>query len=308
MKQIFLTGMIALATALLWAVSACCGDMAVPGELVEETGIVYRTVEGSPRVLDGNLYRPADGTLLPGIVLVHGGGFVAGSKDAWNVPEVGRYMANKGFVIFSIDYRLLQDGALFPENAQDVKCAVQWLRAHAEKYKADPSRFAVMGLSAGGYMASFVGVTQHNEKFNTSCGDPALDAQKPEVDLVAAWYGVHDFMTMPGRLMKTLEMMYFVKIKDKKAFKKEISPITYADQSPPMFMVHGQADQLVPIQQSRDMCAAINAAGGDCTLIEYPETGHGFVDEQYAEGHAFEAMDSTAEWLHEHFAAMTAAK
>jgi len=264
--------------------------------LIFKDEIVITTREDGYKVT-ADLYRADNNEKLPGLIIAHGGGFVAGSKDAFGIPEVSQFFARHGFVVLAVDYRLLQDGGLFPKNAQDVKCSIQWLRAHAAEYNVDTGRMIIQGNSAGGYMASFASVTQHNDTFNASCGDPALDAQKPEVDFMAAWYGVHDFTTMTHNLVRTMELSYFRKVKDIPAFKKEISPITYADQAPPMLLLHGTADQLVPFDQSVSMCKAVNAAGGDCTLIEFPGYDHGFVGEKLGTEGADKALTDTLKWL-----------
>lgn len=288
---------------ILFASLAPCAARAQDAAITFLDEIPYVSRDAGKTVIFGDLYRPASEDKLPGIVFAHGGGFVAGSKDAFGIPEMSRYLAQNGFVVFAVDYRLLQNGGLFPKNAQDVKCAVQWLRAHAAEHNVDTDRIAILGNSAGGYMASFVSVTQHNDTFNASCGDPALDAQKPEVDLAVAWYGVHDFSTMKHNLVKTLELSYFVKIKDKAAFKKEISPIQYADQAPPMLMLHGTVDQLVPYDQSVSMCQAVKDAGGDCTLVEFPGADHGFIGEKWGTPDSDRGLSLTVDWLREHFAA-----
>lgn len=301
--------------ALLFAF-ACAGAsiaqavdpaLLAPGDdvlFVDEIVITER--DGGAFKVTADLYRPAGGEKLPGIVIAHGGGFVAGSKDAFGIPEVSRYFARNGFVVLAVDYRLLQHGGLFPKNAQDVKCAIQWLRANADAYGVDTARIAIQGNSAGGYMASFAAVTQTSEEFNASCGRPGLDAQPPAVDLVVAWYGVHDFTTMTHNLVKAMTISYFQGIKDIPAFKKHISPITYAQNAPPMLLLHGTADQLVPFDQSVRMCEAVNAAGGDCTLIEYPGVDHGFIGEHLGTDNADNALHVTAKWLRERFAAMSA--
>lgn len=253
--------------------------------------------------LKGNLYRPEGKALVPGIVLAHGGGFVAGDKDHYNMPEIATFISSKGYAIFSINYRLLQQGGLFPANAQDVKCAVQWLRANAKKNGIDPDRIGIMGNSAGGYMASFVAVTQHNSEFNASCGNAELDKYEPTVGLAVEWYGVHDLAGLSGSLAMTMERVYFKGVKDKAAFKKKYSPMTYAKDAPPTFMIHGDADPLVPIKQSRDMCAAIKAAGRECALVEFPNTGHGFIDEKFKTEGSVKALNLTVEWLDRHFKA-----
>lgn len=308
MKKLFLAA--ALAATIFTAFSpssAAPAEKKAPAENPAPVKIVKDIVYVTrpDMELKGNLYRPEGKALVPGIVLAHGGGFVAGDKDHYNMPEIATFISSKGYAIFNINYRLLQQGGLFPANAQDVKCAVQWLRANATKNGVDPARIGVMGNSAGGYMASFVAVTQHNAEFNASCGDPELDRYEPTVGLAVEWYGVHDLAGLSGSLAMTMERVYFKGVKDKAAFKKKYSPMTYAKDAPPTFMIHGDADPLVPIKQSRDMCYAIKAAGQDCSLVEFPGTGHGFIDEKFKTEGSVKALNMTVEWLDTHFKTKT---
>lgn len=299
--------MICMMIALCMAAS-CAARAAEPDALTRINDIVYTERPGGVS-LKGNITRPVGDALLPGIILVHGGGFVAGSKDKWNIPEIAAFLASHGYVVFSVDYRFLQFGGMFPENIYDVKCSVKWFRAHAAENGVDLNRIVIMGNSAGGYFASFMAVTQNNDSFNNaSCGDPALDAQPPAVDLAVAFYGVHDFNTMTGNLLNAVELSYFRKIKDKKAFKTEISPVTYAASATPMLLIHGTADQLVPVAQSREMCDALKKNNIQCTLIEFPGLDHGFVDEQYGKGPAGEALEAALKWIDEQFAGLAESK
>ena len=308
MKNLLIVLLLILAAGLP-AAAAVDPALFEPGDdLIFKDEVVITTRDNGKYEVLGDVYRPAGDDVLPGLIIAHGGGFVAGSKDAFGIPEVSRFFARNGFVVFSVDYRLLQDGGLFPKNAQDVKCGIQWLRAHAGEYHADPGRMVILGNSAGGYMASFAAVTQEDGRFNASCGNETLDAQAPEVDLVVAWYGVHDFTTMTHNLVRTMELSYFRKIDDIPAFKKEISPIQYADRAPPMLLLHGTEDQLVPFDQSVRMCEAVTAAGGDCTLVEYPGADHGFIGEKLGTENADNALEVTLEWLRENVAALDQSK
>src|SRR5690606_38877290 len=89
-----------------------------------------------------------------------------GSKD--HGSGLGRRLARSGYVVVSINYRLIPKG-LFPRNVQDCICSLAWVRANAGKYRIDPDRIAVMGYSAGAHLASLVGVASHHPELAPDC-------------------------------------------------------------------------------------------------------------------------------------------
>ncbi|HKB42657.1 MAG TPA: alpha/beta hydrolase, partial [Gemmataceae bacterium] len=93
---------------------------------------------------------------LPVVVWIHGGGWRAGSKDRCPIT----WLAGKGYLVASINYRLLQHGE-FPAQIEDCKAAIRWLRANAKKYNLDPDRIGVMGASAGGHLVALLGTSGH---------------------------------------------------------------------------------------------------------------------------------------------------
>src|SRR5262245_16777171 len=90
---------------------------------------------------------------LPVIIWIHGGGWRAGSKDRCPITA----LSAKGYAVASINYRFLVH-ADFPAQIEDCKAAVRWLRANAKTYNLDPDHIGVMGASAGGHLASLLGV------------------------------------------------------------------------------------------------------------------------------------------------------
>jgi acetyl esterase/lipase len=118
---------------------------------------VYRDL---PYVTNGHqrqkldLYIPKSEEKLPLIIRIHGGAWLAGSKES---EGPGDFVRN-GYAVASINYRLSQH-AIFPAQIEDCKSAVRYLRANAQKYNLDPNRFAVWGASAGGHLAALLGTT-----------------------------------------------------------------------------------------------------------------------------------------------------
>ncbi|GAH80347.1 unnamed protein product, partial [marine sediment metagenome] len=155
--------------------------------------IPYREGTSSSWTLD--LYQPCPAPAsagLPALVLVHGGGWEAGDKA--NLVEWAYGFCRRGYVCVSANYRL-SDEAPFPAAIADVKCAVRWLRAHADELGVDGSRVGSMGISAGGYLVCFLGVTDH---------DPDLDEgpyqdQSSRVQAVVDICGPTDLINWGGK-------------------------------------------------------------------------------------------------------------
>lgn len=126
--------------------------------------IVYREGASKSWVLD--LAEPmnfgGDG-LRPAIVIVHGGGWRAGSKHHMVYRDLLIDYALQGYVTISVGYRFDQEAA-FPACIEDVKCAVRWLKAHAKELRVDPERIGSYGHSAGGHLSLMLGVSSENKE------------------------------------------------------------------------------------------------------------------------------------------------
>ena len=224
-----------------------------------------------------DLYLPAQAAKpAPLVIWVHGGGWRTGDKSSLAVPydpsasppkpakctdivqvqtpDVAALNA-KGYAVAGINYRLTRD----PVTAlKDAKAAIRFLRAKASSYHLDPNRFAAWGDSAGGYTVIMVGLTggQRTVFDDPTLGNPAVSSA---VQAVVDWFGPTDAESMPGKIGAAE------------------SPYTYivAGRSlPPFRIAHGDADCIVPMQQSRHLYQALTTAGGAATLTILPGAHH----------------------------------
>jgi acetyl esterase/lipase len=249
-------------------------------------GIEFAHPEGSaPLLLD--LYLPAEperSRALPAVIHYHGGGWRVGARsslgpavDALGLSPIER-LVDAGFVVASADYRL-SSVATFPAQLLDAKAAVRWLRARAADYNVDPDRIYAWGDSAGGHLASLVGLTGGSPQWRGRDGSGEPTDVSDTVAAVAAWYPPTDLLRMgeqrlpdaaasaddPGSREALLLGAQPADSPDKAA---AASPITYAgDHAPPFFLVHGTADRFVPPAQSATLAAALEAAGADVELL-----------------------------------------
>lgn len=127
--------------------------------------IAYRTDVGSSTVLD--LAQPQFGPQQnrPAILIIHGGGWSAGSKNDAVYRALMVDYAMKGYVVCNMNYRLVQE-AEPPACIEDVRCAIRWMKANAQKLGIDPNRIGTFGHSAGGHLSLMAGVAADSKVFN----------------------------------------------------------------------------------------------------------------------------------------------
>ena len=211
-----------------------------------------------------NAYVPEGKGPFPTVIIVHGGGWEAGTRTSY-VPPLFDPLSKASFAWFSIDYRLAP-AHRFPAQAEDVDAAIRWVRKHAREYKVDTKRIALMGESAGGHLVSWAGVKGKDDT---------------KVAAVVSFYGVHDFnarsRTM-GEIGKNVTQLLDLKGPGPEAEEKMrlASPITFVHKAmPPFLMIHGTADKAVPYEQSPQMCAKMKEAGVRCEVFTVDGAPHG---------------------------------
>lgn len=126
--------------------------------------LTYTTLHETPygeRPLHLNIYRPADKKRYPALLLVHGGGWNSGDKSL-QIP-LAQEIASHGYVTIPVEYRLRPE-ATYPAALHDLKTAVRWVRANAKRYGIDADHIAISGCSAGGQLATLMGITNGSKR------------------------------------------------------------------------------------------------------------------------------------------------
>jgi acetyl esterase/lipase len=215
----------------------------VPG-VVEKLDIEYGKGGDKSLLLDLYLPEKAEGP-RPALLLFYGGGWRGGQKD--QLRSYAQHYAQNGYVVATPQYRLKEEGQ-WPKSVQDAKCAVRWMRAHAQEYNVDPNRIGVQGNSAGAYLALMVGYTPGVPEFE---GDGGWADQSSAVQAVADIYGPVDF-TEPVRRNHPLIVGYMNgHYEEGQERYEKASPIRYVNsKTPPTCVIHGTVDMLVPVHQS----------------------------------------------------------
>ncbi len=224
--------------------------------------IIYRNVDRTNLTLDAHV--PNGPGPFPVVILVHGGGWVAGDKQQY-ITYIFKPLSDANFAWFSINYRLAPRYK-FSADADDVEEAIRWVKNNAPIYKVDPDRIALIGESAGGHLVSYVGAKHRSEN---------------GVAAVVSMYGIHDFITasiawkpIPDEIMK----LFGISAVDADSAPKlvEASPVIYINKDlPPYLLIHGSKDEDVPYQQSVEMCDKMKKAGARCELITVEGAPHG---------------------------------
>ena len=155
------------------------------------SGLTYATHDGV--ALAGDLYLPKGAGPFPALVAVHGGGWQAGARNAFQ--HWGKYLAERGYVLFSVSYRLAKKGnKTFPQAVQDVLAAIQFVRGSAGEFKVDPERIGLFGASAGGHLASLAALS--GDAFRGGYPQDKHAAVSTKVKALAGVYGVYDLKEM----------------------------------------------------------------------------------------------------------------
>jgi acetyl esterase/lipase len=192
----------------------------------------------------------------PVLVFIHGGGWAGGNKNDLKDPI--REAAQKGYVAVSVGYRLAPQN-LFPAQVEDVKCAVRWLRAHAEELKLDSKRIGAIGFSAGAHLAMLLGVMDKEDGLEGEGGWPD---QSSKVQSVVAYFGPTDLLGEYPPVSQEIVRKFIGGTKaEKTAEYKRASPITYVNAGDaPMLLFQGTSDVLVPYDQAFVMARALTEA------------------------------------------------
>ena len=274
----FVEGHVALLTSMREAASRYRSSLS---PLLPET-TTFTATDDVPYADDGDpdhvmtVYSPDGDGPFPALVVIHGGAWRAGSR--LSVQFESRRYARRGIAAFSIDYQLsTPDLPSWPTNIQDVVCAVRHIKENATAYNIDPERVAVLGISAGGHLASLLATLDGNEPFLAgACGNPLTSTR---VVLAANYWGAGDLdaygQSGEGRVL-AVEQMVGVSYSEAPEKWLEASPHTYiSPDDPPFVIAHGTADAGVPFVTSSSFASQLEAGGVDINFVIVEGADHG---------------------------------
>jgi acetyl esterase/lipase len=259
---------------------------------------VYSHAGGPARLAD--LYLPAAlRQPSPVVMWLHGGGWRFGDRRL--APDLRAFAQQAQLAVVSIDYRLSGE-ATFPAPVEDVKTAVRWVRSVADEFGFDAGRVGLWGSSAGGHLAACAALSRQSEFL----GDEH-PGHSSAVQAVVDGYGPTNFGRIdadrasmptpgssPGKDAESVAIGHVLPAGDPDSFESRLlgSPVSSSPReveladpvhyvrgaSPPFLILHGEADALIPCSQSRSLFHALQAAGGDVTLVLFEKLRHGFLN------------------------------
>lgn len=239
----------------------------VPGWVRVEANISYS--EHVETVLD--ILQPAAGSMAdrPGVIAIHGGGWVNGTKEGMVKNHCLPYL-EKGFVVCNVEYRLAK-AATAPAAVTDVLKAAKWFRENAKQYNVDKKRIIVTGSSAGGHLALMVGLANSGKL-----------GPKGDVAAVVNWYGITDVAgLLAGEDRRDWAVRWVPEQEGRLELARLVSPVTYIRKDvPPVLTIHGDSDDVVPYRHGVRLTRELRDAGADAELLSIAGAGHGGFGEE----------------------------
>jgi acetyl esterase/lipase len=218
-------------------------------------------------------YNPKATKPMPVVFNIHGGGWNHGTKES----QTGfNSWFKMGFAVVNIEYRMYPQSTA-PGAVEDVRSSMLYIVQHAKELNIDVNKIVMMGGSAGGHLALLAGLLQNDNKFDGNYKNVTGYTIAAIIDK----YGPADLTNANFSKYKSL-VNWLGTNADNLKFRESISPITYVKKtSPPVFIVHGDADPTVPYQQSVDLKKKLDEMGVKNEFITEAGGGHGkFTKEQ----------------------------
>ncbi len=245
-----------------------------PKELVITDDVVYGHKYGLAMTFDVFTPPNANGAA---VMFIDSGGWYSVWSPTSQTQHRYRPFTDKGFTVFAVRHGSSPRFAI-PEAVYDVRRCVRFIRFHAERFGIDANRIGVYGFSAGGHLALMLGTT--SEQGNVELKDP-VDRQGHHVQAVAAVVAPTDLRMMiegaPDRLPAYADIPALTLDADAAALHSPLLHVTANDA--PALLLAGDADDLVPVEHSRNIRQAFLRENVACKLVEFPDTGHEFKGE-----------------------------
>lgn len=274
-KLLLLLGIVAGLALHTWA------DEPAPTDYKRTQDVIYGRKFGTALTMD--VFEPTKSKPNGvGLILVVSGGWF--SSHQMILPSAYEPLLQRGYVLFAVVHGS-QPKYTIPEVFQDMQRAVRFIRFHAADYAIDPNRLGVSGGSAGGHLSLMLGT--RGGPGNPGAQDP-IDRESSAVRCVACFFPPTDFLNYgkPGvdgvgvGILKDFKPAFGPQSdtpEGRQKLGREISPIYYVTSNmPPTLIIHGNADPLVPIQQSESFVERAKEVGATAKLIVKEGKSHGW--------------------------------
>jgi acetyl esterase/lipase len=258
--------------------------------------VIYGRKFGTALTMD--VFTPKENANGAAIVVAVSGGWFSDVKMMQSSPFVMLFTESlqRGYTVFAVVHGS-QPRFTVPEAIEDMNRAVRFIRFHAKEYKIDPERIGITGGSAGGHLSLMQGTAGDLGKADAP--DP-IERTSSRVQAVACFFPPTDFLNYGGKgkyafaldgvlagFRTAVDVREFdpktrrlERVSDEKKVQelvRKISPITHVSaDDPPTLIIHGDADVLVPIQQSEAIMAKFKEVGVTAELVIRKGRGHDF--------------------------------
>ncbi|RYY16738.1 MAG: alpha/beta hydrolase [Chitinophagaceae bacterium] len=245
-----------------------------PQGTILHANLAYNNDTLQKHLLD--IYLPANAKgKVPLVIFVHGGGWLGNDKyaDMGYMKKTVAEIVSSGYALASIDYRFSTQ-AVFPAQIQDCNRAVSFLYDNADKYGLDKNSFALMGFSAGGHLASLMGLSKNN---NVKDFFMPGSSRAFRFTSVVDFYGPAELILFPGNDDPRSPESILIGAAPiaRPDLAKAASPATYVDKGdPPFLIIHGEKDDLVSPKQSVLLSSWLKLAGVPNELIIVKDAPH----------------------------------
>ena len=224
------------------------------------------------------------------IIVIYGSAWFSNNMKQVAFQTLGKPLLENGFAVVTVNHRSSRD-AIFPAQIHDIKAAIRFIRANADKYQIDTSFIGITGYSSGGHLSTLAGTAGSVKQFTVNSANAQIEGSTGDyttysssVDAVVDWFGPTDFQIMdsciggeghdaPDSPESSLIGGPIQENSDKCAL---ANPITYVDSNDPPFLIfHGDADPLVPYCQSEKLFEALQKMNVPSRFVLVPGAKHG---------------------------------
>ncbi len=259
---------------LMACLGSCAQDdsakkVTYPAGYTPQIDVVYTRGPGWQQKMDLYL-APKERGPVPIVINIHGGGWNHGAKES----QTGfNSFFKAGFAVANIEYRLTPQ-AKAPAAVEDARCALIYIIKNAKELNVDVNKIVIMGGSAGAHLALMAGLLGNDHRFDGNCAG----GENIKVAAIIDKYGitdVNDWAYGPHITSKSAIDWLGDKAKDE-TFIKSVSPMSYVNKNnPPVFIVHGDADPIVPYEESVELHKKLEEAGVKTVFMTVPGGKHG---------------------------------
>jgi acetyl esterase/lipase len=226
-----------------------------------------------------DVYLPKGEGPHPSVVLVHGGGFLIGSRRMKPMRYIAKQFVEAGFAVMVFDYRMIFRGGRMADCVDDVATAMSWWRGQVERYQLDSQRISMMGLSAGATLMLLA----------------ASRLPAGMVQRIVSVFGVYDFTYLNGRLAGVMRRWLFQS--NDLAVWRRWSPVEATTADAEVLLIHGDRDDMVPIGHAARLAASRQAQGLPVSTVVIGGARHAFFNEARTVAQAERAMQAAIQFL-----------